>query len=100
MYKIGNFSFNTIFIKDHAALRMLYRDISKADLATLITHGEIIEDYPNDFPFPGKLVFKMVNNRPLHVVIALNAEKSEGIVVTLYEADSLHFEPDFKTRKK
>ena len=43
---------------------------------------------------------KKINNRPLHVVIAFNIEKSEGIVVTLYEADGEHFEADFKTRKK
>ena len=81
-------------------MRMLYRDISKADLVSLLTDGEIIEDYPEDFPFPSKLVFKIINNRPLHAVIAFNIEKNEGIVVTLYEADSEHFEPDFKTRKK
>ena len=62
MYRVGNFSFNTIFIKDHAAMRMLYRDISKADLVSLITDGETIEDYPNDFPFPSKIVFKIIKN--------------------------------------
>ncbi len=81
-------------------MRMLHRNITRQELTELIEQGEIIEDYPNDYPFPSRLVFKIINKRPLHAIIAFNKEKREGIVVSLYEADSEHFEPDFKTRKK
>lgn len=81
-------------------MRMLYRNIRKDELVTLIRTGEVIENYPDDFPYPSKLIFKIVEDRPLHAVIALNEAESQGIVVTLYEPDSEHFEPDYKTRKK
>lgn len=81
-------------------MRMLYRNISRDDLFELIQQGEIIEEYPDDFPFPSKLVFKIVDGRPLHAVVAFDEESKTRIVVTVYEPDSEHFESDFKTRKK
>ena len=51
-------------------------------------------------PFPSKLIFKLVNNRPLHAVIAMDTENKVLIIVTVYEPDSQKFESDFITRKK
>lgn len=36
---------------------MQERDISRADVKNCIMHGEIIEDYPDDFPHPSCLIF-------------------------------------------
>ena len=95
-----NQEFESVLVKDHAAMRMLYRNISQAELTELIESGEVVEDYPNDFPFPSKLIFKLVNNRPLHAVIAMDTENKVLIIVTVYEPDSQKFESDFITRKK
>jgi len=98
-WQIENFKFDRILIKDHASMRMIYRNISKANLYELIESGEVIEDYPDDFPYPSKLVFKVVGKQPLHLVLAYDDLANCGIVVTIYEVDSQHFEDDFKTRK-
>ena len=46
-----NQEFESVLVKDHAAMRMLYRNISQAELTELIESGEVVEDYPNDsFP--------------------------------------------------
>ena len=34
---------------------MAQRNISVSDVQKVIDTGEIIEDYPNDFPYPSKL---------------------------------------------
>ena len=81
-------------------MRMLYRNISQKELSELLVAGEVVEDYPNDFPFPSKLIFKLINNRPLHAVVAMDVEKKVLIIVTVYEPDSEKFESDFITRKK
>ncbi len=81
-------------------MRMLYRNISQKELSELLVAGEVVEDYPNDFPLPSKLIFKLVNNRPLHAVVAMDTEKKVLIIVTVYEPDSEKFESDFITRKK
>ena len=98
--RFGEQEFDSVLVKDHAAMRMLYRNISQAELSELLEAGEVLEDYPDDYPFPSKLIFKMVNNRPLHAVVAMDGLKKVLIIVTVYEPDSQKFEPDFKTRKK
>ncbi len=53
----------------HCLERMQERDISRADVKNGITTGEIIEDYPDDYPNPSCLIFGYtVNNRILHIV--------------------------------
>ena len=41
----------------HAVERMQERDISREDVKNCIMNGEIIEDYPDDFPHPSCLIF-------------------------------------------
>jgi hypothetical protein len=79
---------------------MILRNIKREEVEELLQSAEVIENYPLDFPFPSKLIFKMINNRPLHAVVAFSETDKLGIIVTLYEPDELHFEPDFKTRRK
>jgi hypothetical protein len=99
-YHIEDFSFESYLIKDHAAMRMIYRNIKREELEELLGDAEVVENYPLDFPFPSKLILKMINNRPLHAVVAFSEVDKTGIIVTLYEPDLIHFEPDFKTRRK
>jgi hypothetical protein len=87
-----------IIFKDHAVIRMLERNISRAEISEVINQGEIIEDYGDDLPYPSCLMYKMVNNIPYHVVVAFNGE--QRIIVTAYIPDLSKFEPDFKTRKQ
>ncbi len=63
-------------------MRMLYRNIGKDELMELIQHGEVIENYPDDFPYPSKLIFKMVNGRALRTVVAWSSENLTAIIVT------------------
>ena len=99
-YQIENFSFQSYLIKDHAAMRMINRNIKREELEELLKGAEVVENYPLDFPFPSKLIFKMINNRPLHAVVAFSEPDKIGIIVTLYEPDLMHFEADYKTRRK
>ena len=41
----------------HCLERMQERDILRADVLSCVFQGEIIEDYPNDYPFPSCLIF-------------------------------------------
>ena len=40
----------------HAAKRLLQRGISSLDVEAVVNNGEIIEDYPDDTPYPSCLV--------------------------------------------
>jgi hypothetical protein len=84
----------------HALQRMFQRDISNDDVRYVIENGRIIEDYPDDTPYPSRLLLGMVGARPLHVVVAVNAEADETIVITAYEPDSDLWQEDFTERRR
>ena len=82
----------------HAAEQMMVRGIDRIDVINCLQNGEVIEDYPDDFPHPSCLVFgKTVSGNVLHTVVG-----SDGLmlyVITAYFPDTDRFESDFRTRK-
>ena len=95
-----NFRFKELRLSVHSVARMFERGISELEIEELISHGEIIENYPDDEPDPSFLIFGTVKKRPLHVVVGLNSKDQRLTVVTIYEPNLFKFEKDFKTRKK
>jgi hypothetical protein len=83
--------------RKHALERMLQRAILRDEVIHCALHGEIIESYPEDYPYPSSLVLK-IGIEPLHIVMALNGE--ECYIITAYRPNGDEFENDFKTRKK
>ena len=100
MNKVRNFELEKFDFKDHAIFRMFERNISRAEVIEVVEYGEEIEDYADDYPYPSKLMFKIIQGNPIHVVVAFDNLYSKGIIITLYRPDNLHFESDFKTRIK
>ncbi len=78
---------------------MFERHISVEDVRQVLDFGETVEDYPNDFPYPSRLVLGWSGTRPIHVVTANNQEGHEIVVVTVYEPDPNLWAADFKRRK-
>ena len=57
----------------HAAKRLEQRGISIKDVMNCIMHGEIIEQYPTDYPYPSCLILGVtVDDKFLHTVIGSN----------------------------
>ena len=80
-------------------MRMFQRGISIDDVRRLLETGEVIEEYPDDVPYPSRLVLGWLESRPIHVVAADNPLKAETIVITVYEPDSAHWEVRFRRRR-
>ena len=54
----------------HAAKRLEQRGIFLKDVISCIMNGEIIEQYPDDYPYPSCLILGMsIEDKYLHVVI-------------------------------
>lgn len=88
-----------IEITMHAARLLEQRGILLQDVISCIKTGEIIEQYPNDYPHPSCLVLGMsVNDNYLHVVIGSNLEAIW--IITAYFPDSKKWKSDFRTRKE
>ena len=78
---------------------MQERDISRADVKNGIMNGEIIEEYPNDFPNPSCLIFGYNINRRILYIIA-GCDNINLYVITAYYPDTKKFEDDLRTRRK
>ena len=83
----------------HAIRRMFQRRISTEEVKQVITTGETIEAYPTDKPFPSRLILGWSGARPLHVVVADDAQAQETIIVTVYQPNVEEWEQGFKRRK-
>lgn len=83
----------------HAAKRLEQRGILLADVINCIKGGKIIEQYPDDYPFPSCLILGLsVMEQYLHVVVGSDLETLW--IVTAYYPDSEKWESDFETRKE
>ncbi len=84
----------------HALERMQERDISRQDVKNCIMQGEIIEDYPDDFPHPSCLIFgRTMDQKVIHVVVSLDEDQDTIGIITVYYPSVEKFEKDLKTRK-
>ncbi len=90
----GNIEWQT-----HALERMLKRGISREIVKQVLLGGEMIEDYPDDKPFPSALFLGWFQGEPFHVVSALDSLNGYCFVITVYRPDLDNFEPDYKTRR-
>ena len=93
MSEIGKIIFRT-----HAIQRMFQRRVDEKDVRSVLETGEIIEVYPDDTPYPSRLILGWLESRPLHVVAADNIDDNETIVITVYEPEQDKWSLNFKRR--
>ena len=91
---------NRIEWQRHALERMMERGISRETAKNVLLSGELIEDYPNDEPYPSALLLGWVDKEPFHVVTAFDPVTVYCFIITVYKTDSEHFESDYKTRRQ
>lgn len=84
----------------HAIQQMFARSISKENVKHVIRNGITVINYPDDKPYPSKLMLGFVNERPLHVVLANVKIEKTVIVITAYEPDKNIWQDDFRKRRK
>lgn len=88
-----------VFITQHASERCRQRGIRIKDIRNAVTTGEIIEKYPDDFPFPSCLIFGFsTDNKILHVV--MSDEGTSSRIITAYYPNPDTWKEDLKTRKE
>ena len=74
------------------------REVSINDVESCLQTGEIIEDYPDDFPYPSCLIFGHTKeNKILHIVVG--SDSSNLFFITAYFPSTDKFENDLKTIK-
>lgn len=91
-------AYRKLTFRIHALRQMFQRKITDSDIRELLGSGFVIEEYPDDLPYPSMLVSGLVNSRPLHVVMAYNNVGREAIVITAYEPDPYSWSDNFTRR--
>ena len=102
MYSIDQFrridQLERMVLTQHSRKRFVERGIQLNDIVKTIENGEIVEDYPNDLPFPSCLITGRSGNRAIHVVAAIDEDMIH--LITAYIPDPAKWETDWKTRKE
>ena len=83
----------------HAAKRMLQRGIRALDVEAVVAHGDILENYPDDTPFPSRLLLSAPGTRPMHVVAADEPGTDITYIVTAYYPDPTQWDADLRRRR-
>jgi len=89
---------NKLIFRKHALQRMFQRSIRVEDVHAVLSGGKSIIDYPDDTPYPSRLMLGWCGERPIHVVAA-DTPESETIIITVYEPDPALWEPGFERKK-
>lgn len=93
------FETDNVLISEHAAMRFRQRRLKVKDIRCAVNNGEIIEQYPEDFPFPSCLILgKTTDEKILHVVMSDEGRMSR--IITAYYPDSDKWDSQFKVRKE
>ena len=86
----------------HAKEEMLsdeFGEISEDEVKEVIEYFEIIEQYPEDKPYPSFLLFgRTKEKRPLHIVCAPVKVEKVLVIITVYEPNPTQW-IDYRRRK-
>lgn len=83
----------------HCTTRLFQRGISSDDVRNVLRQGSIIEEYPDDYPYPSCLLLGFsATTTPLHVVCGV--AEQELWIVTAYRPDPAQWADGFASRKE
>ena len=90
---------DTVFITEHAAERSRQRGILSRDIRNAVENGEIIEQYPDDFPFPSCLILGH-DLAGHHIHVCMSEEGTCSRIITAYYPDREKWSEDLKVRRE
>ncbi len=91
---------NRVRISDHVDEEAEADCLTVDEIYFSVLHGEIIEDYPTDKPYPSCLVLgKSFSGAPVHSVWAYNTGVNWAVLITVYRPDPDRW-TNWRERKK
>ena len=85
-------------ITEHADEEAFDDEVRYEEIFFSVFHGEVIEDYPDNKPYPSCLIFgRNFSGEPIHSVWAYNQENSWAVLITVYRPDPKRW-VDWKVR--
>ncbi|OHD70367.1 MAG: hypothetical protein A2W19_16335 [Spirochaetes bacterium RBG_16_49_21] len=90
----------TIIFSAHAITKMFERKIGPSLVRTAVEQGSIINHYPDDRPYPSRLILFFHDEIPIHIVAADDENSTMTYIITVYIPDSLAWNEDFTKRRQ
>ena len=88
-----------VHITDHAYDEAEKDQLSYYDIFVSVFQGEVIEDYPDDKPYPSCLIYGTTSSQePIHSVWAYSREARLAVLITVYRPDA-NLWTDWRTRR-
>ena len=87
-----------IIFRMHAIRRTFERGIGAADVKHVLATGDVIAEYPDDTPYPSRLILGFGDHRPVHIVAAESTDTSDTVIITVYEPDPTQWDATFRRR--
>ena len=85
---IGAIRNNRIWITDHADEEAENNQLTFDEIYFSVLNGEVIEDYPDDKPYPSCLIYgQSFSGDPIHSVWAFNKQSQWAVLITVYRPD-------------
>ena len=85
-------------ITEHADEEAETDDLTFDEIFFSVLHGEIIEQYPDDRPYPSCLIYgQTFGGDPVHSVWAFNEDNLWAVLITVYRPDPTRW-TDFRKR--
>lgn len=97
----GNADGDRVLWSRHATARLVDYDLVRSDVEKALQTCTMIEDYSTlHRPLPDCLILGILpDQRPVHVVAAVDIENDRIFVVTVYLPSQERWQDDWKTRK-
>ena len=83
----------------HAYERVLERKIKTENILHVVETGEIIEEYPDDNPYPSRLILGYCEGKQLNIVVARDEVTGICFLITAYEPDPALWNHGFRKRR-
>ena len=91
---------NRIKITDHADEEAENDQLTFDEVYFSVVNGEVIEDYPDDKPYPSCLIYgRTFSGDPIHSVWAFNEQSKWAVLITVYRPDPSQW-IDWRKRRK
>jgi hypothetical protein len=86
-------------ITDHAHEEMVADALALDEVLQSVLTGEVIEDYPTDYPLPSCLILGFLDQvDPVHSAWAYNSQTKRAVLITVYRPDPNRW-VNWRTRK-
>lgn len=92
-------NYKTLIYTGHSIQRIFERGIDPDDIENSLKTGEVIEEYPDDKPFPSLLILNFINGKAIHIVFSFDKTDETMYLITAYYPDESIWDDSFRFRR-